>query len=207
MAADNEVEIRFRVIDEKTTPAASGPSVSPVSPAQLQPQNYSQRERDSERVINDSVEIDRRFERFEQRLQYSMRRMGARLIASTLAEEIGGIAGVENSFVTRLGASAINGAIIGGAPGAAVRSLMTVVHELINQVKQQGEDVKRLRELQAKRDQENADKFLEFRFQIGEQARTQAEDNQQKIEEFNQHVKDYMENAVRYITVPYTGRG
>src|SRR5689334_16846950 len=120
----NEVEIRFKVVDEKTTPAAGSPQAPTVPTSSLRPSEYSQRERDSERRINDAVELENRFERFEHRLQHRMRHLGARLIASSAVDEIGGIVGAENSFVSRLGESAIDGALMGGATGAAVRSVL-----------------------------------------------------------------------------------
>lgn len=211
MGAENEVEIRFRVVDEKSTPSASSspaPSSAAAPPiAVLRPAEYAQKERDAARRTEDTLELERRFEKFEHRLQHRMKHLAARLIASSAVDEIGGIVGVENSFVARLGESAIDGALIGGASGAAIRSVLTIVHELINQVKQNGDDVKRLRELGIQREQVAQDKFVDYRIELGQRVKQQEEDNRQALEDFNQRVRDYLANAVRYISVPYTGRG
>lgn len=207
----NEVEIRFRITNEKTTPQAATPTGSSVPSAVARtlqtPQEFSQRERDVEEKLQKMEHHHSALEKFEHRIEHKMKHLGAKLVAMAAVEEIGGALGIENSFVGRLGEHAIEGAMMGGPVMAAMKSLTCIVHELISQVKGHGEEVKRLRELQIKKEEKAQDDMLSLRYETNEKLRKQQEETEEAVRAYHQRALDYSLNAVKYITTPYTGVG
>lgn len=205
MAAENEVEIRFRIEEEKAASAvAQGKS---ATPAESTPQALSQRERDESRKSHETREAHSKWERVEHRIEHKMRHIGARLIAAQLVEEGADILGIGNSFVTRLGEHAIEGFMMAGPTGAAIKSIGAIVHQLAEIVKGHSEEQKKARERLAQQDEEIKNFTIELHAEQNKRADELAEKNREEIEKFEGRVRDEVLNSVRYITVPYLGRG
>lgn len=192
MPDQNTVEIRFHIVEDKD-----------VGEKRLQ--DLTQSERDQESKLQKLQETHSKFERMEHRLEHRIKHMAARMIGAGAAQEIGGMLGTQNSFLGRMGESAIEGSIMGGAPGAAFRMSLTLIHGLIDTVKNQGEEIRRIREEQRKKDEEDFKRFLDFAHDINEQAQRQRDELEEEKSRFAREYKDYMMNAERWVALPYAG--
>lgn len=208
MAAENEVEIRFRVTEDKSSaPAAATTPNKATLTATTAPNSLTQNERDQERRAHKVHEAHSQMERFEHRIEHKLKHIGSRLVAAQLVEEGADLLGIGHSFTTRLGEHAIEGFMMGGVQGAALKSVMAIVHQLAEIIKGHGEDLKKIRERAVERENEEKDRAIELRQETRTKQSEMEEQLREALIEFDTRVRTEILNVQRYVTVPYLGRG
>lgn len=206
MAATNEVEIRFHIEqDAKTAPAAA--LSKSASPAETRPQEMTQKERDVERKMEHVTHTHSKWERVEHRIEHKMRHIGSRLIAAQLVEEGADVLGIGHSFASRIGEHAIEGFMMAGPTGAALKTVGAIVHQLAEIVKAHSEELKRAKLILQQQEERSRQDFQDFRIELQRRALELADETRKQLDAEREHFNDYIANAYRFINVPYLGRG
>lgn len=184
MADEEEVAIRIRVEDQQL---------------QNSIQDVDQKAKTSQQRIKKVLDDAKNLERLENRLEYRMRRIGARFLATMGVEELSGALGIQDHFVGRMGESVAEGFMMGGPQGAMFRATITLLHEGLNQIKEIWEQSKRTAEKQKELDE----KFLDFlqEQRAHEVDRQEAEEQRMKQleEELFRKSLDITQNTMKYV--------